>query len=89
MDINWFVNILKNGETYTIQNPDSEPYQVTRPPTANSIKAAELIVQLNNQLQQAYQTIQNLQVQVQKLMDAPQQPPVQTPAQPPETPAAQ
>jgi len=69
MDINWFVQILKNGETYTLHNDVGEPYQVVRPPTSQSIKAAQFIEQLSQQLQQSHQTIENLHQQVQSLMD--------------------
>jgi uncharacterized coiled-coil protein SlyX len=68
MDINWFVQILKNGETYTAHTDVGEPYQVVRPPTSQSIKAAQFIEQLSQQLQQANQTIDNLHNQVQGLM---------------------
>jgi uncharacterized coiled-coil protein SlyX len=68
MDINWFVQVLKNGETYTLHNDVGEPYQVVRPPTSQSIKAAQFIEQLSQQLQQANQTVDNLHNQVQHLM---------------------
>lgn len=68
MDINWFVQILKHGETYTTHWPSGEPYQVHRPPTPQSQKAAQFIEQLHQQLQQSHQVTQNLQQQVQSLM---------------------
>jgi peptidoglycan hydrolase CwlO-like protein len=83
MDINWFVQVLKNGETYTLHNDVGEPYQVTRPPTSQSQKAASFIEQLSQQLQQANQTVGNLQQQVQQLLDQVNQlqnPPQQTPS---------
>lgn len=69
MDINWFVQVLKNGETYTVHSDVGEPYEVRRPPTSQSIKAAQFIEQLSQQLQQSQQTIQNLQAQVDGLMN--------------------
>ena len=68
MDINWFVQILKNGETYMAHTDVGEPYEVRRPPTQQSIKAAQFIEQLSQQLQQSHQTIENLHNQVQQLM---------------------
>lgn len=80
MDINWFVQILKNGEVYTAHDDVGVPYQVNRPPTSQSIKAANFIEQLSQQLQQSNQTVQNLHNQVQgllaqvELLQTPQQP---------------
>jgi uncharacterized coiled-coil protein SlyX len=68
VDINWFVQVLKNGETYVAHTDVGEPYQVNRPPTSQSIKAAQFIEQLSQQLQQANATVQNLHNQVQHLM---------------------
>lgn len=45
------INILKNGETYTINDGENPPYQVPRPPTKYTIAAADLIVKLLGQLQ--------------------------------------
>jgi len=84
MDINWFVQILKNGETYTAHNDVGEPYEVRRPPTSQSIKAASFIEQLSQQLQQSHQVVQNLQYQVQGLME--QVDLLQNPPQPVESP---
>jgi len=69
MDINWFVQILKNGEVYTAHDDVGQPYETRRAPTSQTIKAAQFIEQLHNQLQQSQQTIQNLQYQVQGLME--------------------
>lgn len=68
MDINWFVQVLKNGEVYVAHTDVGEPYEVRRPPTSQSIKAAHFIEQLSQQLQQANATIQNLHQQVKGLM---------------------
>jgi hypothetical protein len=67
MDINWLVQILRHGEIYNAQNSEGETYQVTRPPTSVSIKAANVIQQLSNQLQQNAEINQNL---MQQLNDA-------------------
>lgn len=64
MDINWLVQRLKHGETYHAQNPEGETYQVNRPPTSTSIKAADIIQQLSNQLQQSAEITQNLMRQL-------------------------
>jgi uncharacterized membrane protein YgaE (UPF0421/DUF939 family) len=64
MDINWLVQRLKHGEVYQAQNPEGETYQVNRPPTSISIKAADVIQQLSNQLQQNAEINQNLMRQL-------------------------
>lgn len=64
MDINWLVQRLKHGEVYHAQNMKGETYQVTRPPTSISIKAADVIQQLSTQLQQSAETNQNLMRQL-------------------------
>ena len=67
MDINWLIQRLRHGETYTAQSEDGEPYQVTRPPTSLSIKAAEVLIQQSNQLQATAETSRNLMRQIQDL----------------------
>jgi uncharacterized coiled-coil protein SlyX len=69
MDINWFVQILKNGEVYTAHNDVGEPYEVRRPPTSQSIKAAQFIEQLSQQLQQQHAIVENMHQQIKSLMD--------------------
>lgn len=69
MDINWLIQRLRHGETYTAQTEDGDSYTVTRPPTSLSIKAAEVIIQQNNQLQSAAETSRNLMRQLQELND--------------------
>jgi hypothetical protein len=64
MDINWFVQVLKQGETYKAQNTEGESYQVNRPPTSTSIKAANIIQQLSAQLEQNAEITQNLMRQL-------------------------
>jgi hypothetical protein len=64
MDINWLVQILRHGEIYNAQNSEGETYQVTRPPTSVSIKAANVIQQLSTQLQQNAEINQNLMRQL-------------------------
>jgi len=64
MDINWLVQRLKHGEVYHAQNSEGETYQVTRPPTSTSIKAADIIQRLSDQLQQNAETTQNLMRQL-------------------------
>jgi hypothetical protein len=65
MDINWLVQRLKHGEVYHAQNTEGETYQVTRPPTSISIKAADVIQQLSTHLQQNAEINQNLMRQLQ------------------------
>jgi hypothetical protein len=64
MDINWLVQRLKHGEVYHAQNTEGDTYQVTRPPTSISIKAADVIQQLSTQLQQNAEITQNLMRQL-------------------------
>lgn len=64
MDINWFVQVLKQGETYKAQNTEGESYQVNRPPTSTSIKAANIIQQLSAQIEQNAEITQNLMRQL-------------------------
>jgi hypothetical protein len=64
MDINWLVRVLTHGEIYHAQNAEGETYQVTRPPTSISIKAAAVIQQLSNQLEQNAEVTQNLMRQL-------------------------
>ncbi len=68
MDINWLVQRLKHGDSYTVQDGDNDPYQVHTPPTHLTIKAADAIVALHNQLQQSNEAMLNLQRQQQELL---------------------
>jgi len=65
MDINWLLQRLKHGEIYNAQNAEGDTYQVTRPPTSTSIKAAGVIQRLSEQLQQNAEINQNLMRQLQ------------------------
>ena len=67
MDINLLVQRLQHGESYTVHNDQGEPYQENRPPTSLSIKAAQAILQQSNALNQAGETINNLQRQLNEL----------------------
>ena len=67
MDINWLVQRLKNGESYTVNDGISEPYQVNNPPTSLSIKAAQVIERLHEQNSLTAQIILNLQHQLNTL----------------------
>jgi hypothetical protein len=67
MDINWLVQRLKHGDSYTVQDGDNDPYQVHTPPTHLNIKAADAIMALHNQLQQSNAAILNLQRQLEEL----------------------
>jgi hypothetical protein len=68
MDINWLVQRLKHGDSYTVQDGDNDPYQVHTPPTTLNIKAADVIIALSNQLQQSNEAMLNLQRQQQELL---------------------
>lgn len=67
MDINLLVQRLKHGDSYVVQDGDNDPYQVNRPPNTLMIKAAEVIVQQSNQIQQSAEVISNLQRQLDEL----------------------
>ena len=67
MDINWLVQRLKHGDSYTVQDGDTDPYQVNTPPTHLTIKAADVIVALHNQNQQSSEAMLNLQRQLEEL----------------------
>ena len=68
MDINWLVQRLTHGDSYTVQDGDNDPYLVHTPPTHLNIEAAALIVTLNNQLQQSNTAMLNLQRQQEELL---------------------
>lgn len=68
MDINILVQRLQNGESYVIHDALGEPHQETRPPTGLSIKAARVIIALDQQLQQANQVMHSLQTQLNELV---------------------
>lgn len=67
MDINLLVQRLRHGDSYMVQDGDNDPYQVNNPPNHLMIKAVELIVRLNNQLQQNAEIINNLQRQLNEI----------------------
>ena len=67
MDINLLVQRLRHGDSYVVQDGDNDPYQVNRPPNTLMIKAAEVIVQQSNQIQQSAEVISNLQRQLDEL----------------------
>jgi hypothetical protein len=67
MDINILVQRLQRGETYKALDSEGNEYTTTRPPTALSIKAAEVITQQNNLITTTQQTSLNLQRQIQDL----------------------
>jgi hypothetical protein len=68
MDINWLVQRLQHGDSYTVQDGDNDPYQVNTPPTHLTIKAANVIIALSNQLQQTNEAMLNLQRQQEELL---------------------
>lgn len=70
MDINWLIQQLRHGDSYTVQDGDNDPYQVNRPPNSLMIKAADVIVQQNAQLAQTGETINNLQRQLEEIYAA-------------------
>ena len=67
MDINILIQRLRNGESYTAQNEQGETYSVSRPPTSLSIKAAEMLIKQSTQIEQIYETSQNLMRQLNNL----------------------
>jgi hypothetical protein len=68
MDINLLVQRLQHGDSYTVQDGDNDPYQVNTPPTHLTIKAANVIIALSNQLQQTNEAMLNLQRQQEELL---------------------
>lgn len=69
MDINLLVQRLRHGDAYTVQDGDNDPYQVTRPPNHLMIKAADVIVHLDNVLKQSNESMLNLQRQLNELSE--------------------
>ena len=68
MDINSLVQRLKHGDSYTVQDGENDPYQVNTPPTHLTIKAANVIIALSNQLQQTNEAMISLQRQQEELL---------------------
>lgn len=50
-----------------VQDGDNDPYQVNRPPNHLMIKAADVIVRLDQQLQQSIAVVNNLERQLHEL----------------------
>lgn len=67
MDINLLVQRLRHGDSYMVQDGDNDPYQVNNPPNHLMIKAANVIVHQDQQLQQSAGIINNLQNQLNEL----------------------
>ena len=61
--------MLLNGERYTAHTDTDETYEVVRPPTSLSIKAANIIKQQSDQLQLSAQITQNLQKQLTEALE--------------------
>lgn len=87
MDINQLVFRLKNGDNYTAHPEDGDPYQVIRPPSSLTMRAADFIVKQDQQLQQYMAIIQNLQYQLQVQMQLQPQASTNEQIQVPDTPA--
>jgi len=68
MDINWLIQRLQQGESYTINDGTSAPYTVTKPASATSRKAAEVITKLHQHIQSLGDTNLNLQTQINNLI---------------------
>lgn len=67
MDINLLVQRLRHGDSYMVQDGDNDPYQVNNPPNHLMVKAANVILHLDQQLQQSSDIINNLQHQLNDL----------------------
>jgi CII-binding regulator of phage lambda lysogenization HflD len=67
MDINLLVQRLKHGDSYMVQDGDNDPYQVNNPPNHLMIKAANVILHLDQQLQHSSAVVNNLQNQLTEL----------------------
>lgn len=68
MDINWLLQRLKSGETYSINDGINEPYQVNKPASALSRKAAEIIEKLDQHIRSLSDTNLSLQSQINNLV---------------------
>jgi len=68
MDINWLLQQLKSGTSYTINDGTATPYQVTKPASALSRRAAQVIAQLHQHIQELGDTNLNLQAQINTLI---------------------
>jgi len=64
MDINLLIQRLKHGDSYLAHNAEGDPYQVNNPPNSLMIKAANVILLLDQQLQQSNAVTLNLQKQI-------------------------
>lgn len=67
MDINILVQRLRHGESYQAQDSEGNTYMEKRPPTSLTIKAAEMLLKQSNQIEQVYETSQNLMRQLNDL----------------------
>lgn len=67
MDINLLIQRLRHGDSYVVQDGDGDPYQVNNPPNHLMIKAADVIVQLHNQVQQSSEVVFNTQRQLHEI----------------------
>lgn len=67
MDINLLVQRLQHGDSYTIQDGDSDPVQINRPPNHLMIKAAGVILHQDGVLKQNHETMFRLQQQLNEL----------------------
>ena len=68
MDVNWLLQRLKSGEAYNITDGVNAPYQVNKPASALSRKAAEVIEKLHAHIQSLSDTNLNLQAQINALI---------------------
>ena len=55
------IQILKNGESYVVNDGVGEPQQVVRPPNKHMLAAAKLIEQLLGQLQHQHSVLMQMQ----------------------------
>jgi len=69
MDINLLVQRLKHGDSYMAHNAEGDPYQVNNPPNSLMIKAANVILMLDQHLQQNNAVVLNLQRQLNDLTE--------------------
>jgi cell division protein FtsL len=68
MDTNWLLQRLKSGEVYTIDDGINEPYQVNKPASSLSRKAAEIIEKLDQHIRSLSDTNLSLQAQINNLI---------------------
>lgn len=69
MDVNWLIQQLKSGQTFTTQNEDGTTSVEINPPSKLHLNAARIIEKLATQLEHSKAVEQNLMMQLHNLYD--------------------